>query len=130
MTNNNETESNYYKTDSLGLTSYLEINGLKYIGLLDEENKVRDLDKDTVDDGDEEDEKEDGDQKDISDSFDESNTKIEKDKNEYVVHIYGPGMNSKMVVKEKEDIDIVNAMLKKVKKRMEIEENNGTYDSQ
>lgn len=44
--------------------------------------------------------------------------KIERNPNEFVVHIIGPGMDSEIVVKEEEDMLIVEAMLKKVKKKL------------
>jgi DNA-directed RNA polymerase beta' subunit len=36
----------------------------------------------------------------------------------YVVHIYGPGMNSKITISEEEDLIILDAMISKLKKRM------------
>lgn len=36
----------------------------------------------------------------------------------YVVHIYGPGMNSKLSISEEEDLIILDAMISKLKKRM------------
>jgi len=36
----------------------------------------------------------------------------------YVVHIYGPGMNSKLTISEDEDLLILDAMISKLKKRM------------
>lgn len=36
----------------------------------------------------------------------------------YVVHIYGPGMNSKLTIAEDEDLLILDAMISKLKKRM------------
>jgi hypothetical protein len=38
--------------------------------------------------------------------------------NSYVVHIYGPGMNSKLTISEEEDLAILDAMISKLKKRM------------
>jgi len=40
------------------------------------------------------------------------------DNNEFSVRIHGPGMNSTIVIREEEDLDIVEVMLKKVKKRL------------
>lgn len=37
----------------------------------------------------------------------------------FVVHIYGKGMNSKIEINETEDLDIVKAMINKVKKNLE-----------
>lgn len=45
--------------------------------------------------------------------------KIERNPNEFIVHIIGPGMDSEIVINEEDDLDIVNAMLKKVKKKLQ-----------
>lgn len=43
---------------------------------------------------------------------------LQKGTNEFIVHIIGPGMDSQLVIKEEEDLLIVNAMLQKVKKKL------------
>lgn len=43
------------------------------------------------------------------------------DGTEFIVHITGPGMNSKLILREEEDMEIVNAMLKKVQRRLSSE---------
>lgn len=45
--------------------------------------------------------------------------KINAKSDEYIVHISGPGINSQIVIREEDDLDIVNAMLKKVKKKLQ-----------
>lgn len=47
-----------------------------------------------------------------------ANDTLQKDSNEFIVHIKGPGMDSQLVIKEEEDLIIVNAMLQKVKKKL------------
>lgn len=42
----------------------------------------------------------------------------------YIVHISGPEMDSKIIINEKDDIEIVNVMLKKVVKKLEMNNNN------
>lgn len=41
----------------------------------------------------------------------------------YIVHIYGPGMNSKLTIDEEEDLIILDAMISKLKKRMKEQPN-------
>jgi len=54
-------------------------------------------------------------------SFDKSKTEhlpLNVAVDSYVVHIYGPGMNSKLSISEDEDLLILDAMISKLKKRM------------
>lgn len=48
----------------------------------------------------------------------QNRNRIEKDPSEFLVHITGPGIDSEIVIKEEEDLLIVEAMLKKVKKKL------------
>ena len=45
--------------------------------------------------------------------------RIEKETTDFIVHIMGPGIDSQIVIKEEEDLLIVDAMLKKVKKKLQ-----------
>ena len=45
--------------------------------------------------------------------------RVEKDSTDFIVHIMGPGIDSQIVIKEEEDLLIVDAMLKKVKKKLQ-----------
>jgi hypothetical protein len=44
--------------------------------------------------------------------------KIERNQNEYLIHIIGPGMDSEITVKEEDDLLIVNAIIQKIKKKL------------
>lgn len=44
---------------------------------------------------------------------------VEREPTDFIVHIIGPGIDSQIVIKEEEDLLIVDAMLKKVKKKLE-----------
>lgn len=59
-----------------------------------------------------------------SDTFPQAPRPITNHYEEFSVRIYGPGMDSTIVVKEAEDLIIVQAMLKKVEKRIKEFENN------
>lgn len=48
----------------------------------------------------------------------QNRNRIEKDPSEFLIHITGPGIDSEIVIKEEEDLLIVEAMLKKVKKKL------------
>ena len=41
-----------------------------------------------------------------------------KEEKEFSVKIQGPGINSTLVIREEEDLDIVEVMLKKVRKKL------------
>lgn len=62
---------------------------------------------------------------DDSDGNEELNPEIEKpesiDSDEFSVRITGPGMNSTIIIREEEDLDIVEVMLKKVRKKLELQ---------
>lgn len=45
--------------------------------------------------------------------------RVEKETTDFIVHIMGPGIDSQIVIKEEEDLLIVDAMLKKVKKKLQ-----------
>jgi hypothetical protein len=48
----------------------------------------------------------------------QNRNRIEKQPNEFLIHVSGPGIDSEIVIKEQEDLLIVEAMLKKVKKKL------------
>lgn len=101
--------------------------GAKFVGLLDETNTLSTQDFSKDNDSVLEESLEDGDElNSIQDDQEQprmQNTSIPSNqiinyKNEFMVHISGPGMDSKLVIKEEEDLFIVEAMLKKVKSKL------------
>jgi len=46
-----------------------------------------------------------------------------QDSNEFSFHIVGPGINTKITISEEEDFDILNAVIRKIKKRFSFTEN-------
>lgn len=114
------------------------IDGMKHLGLLDENNFLSNkLDQETDQDYEEfEEENESAVSTKLNYKNDYSQDKptaqilhienrndttnlVEREPTDFIVHIIGPGMDSQIVIKEEEDLLIVDAMLKKVKKKLE-----------
>jgi len=112
------------------------IDGLQYLNLLDGNNKLLDNTIEEV----EEDYAEIEEEKDLPvrteysspylpekptaqilhiENKNNSANRVEKETTDYIVHIMGPGIDSQIVIKEEEDLLIVDAMLKKVKKKLQ-----------
>jgi len=102
------------------------IEGLKQVKLLDSDNNVIELQNKNVD------EEQSTNVEVISanapESYNEnknSNTSMMEiqDSNEFSFHIVGPGINTKITISEEEDFDILNAVIRKIKKRFSFTEN-------
>ena len=85
------------------------IEGAKQVELLKEDNKIKKMEIEESEETEEPDKIEPELQKEITSQ-------------NFAVHIMGPGMNSRIELKDKDDIEIVDAMLNKVKKKLEKKE--------
>ena len=100
------------------------IDGAKATKLLNSENEFNDIrtDEQQSADGEDETEAEVEAENDDRSRESESNTKAPdvplKEEKEFSVKIQGPGINSTLVIREEEDLDIVEVMLKKVRKKL------------
>jgi hypothetical protein len=101
--------------------------GAKFVGLLDETNTLssgaisEDTDQSSIETT--EDNSPESSNQDILPTTLEQNIQLgsvnlASEENQFIVHISGPGMDSKLVIKEEEDLFIVEAMLKKVKSKL------------
>jgi hypothetical protein len=99
------------------------IEGLKQINLLDSDNNVRLIeDNKTSNDQPQFPEKEDqvsGQQAQSEQVYTPASEN--QNPNEFSFHIIGPGINTKITIAEEEDFDILNAVIKKVRKRFNSE---------
>lgn len=101
------------------------IEGAKYCELLID-NKLVDTNNNEVSINDNEDETEEEFVETVNSNSNKSQPELQKNETlqlsasaeTYVVHIYGPGMNSKLSISEEEDLIILDAMISKLKKRM------------
>jgi hypothetical protein len=101
------------------------IEGLKQVKLLDGENNVLDINHKTP-----EEQVSNAELVTLSPSPDlykgqknSNDTTFEiQDSNEYSFHIVGPGMNTKITLLEEEDFDILNAVIRKIKKKFNFSE--------
>jgi len=85
------------------------IDGAKFVGILKPDDNFNEIEKI----------EEIGNNKGIAAELQGNLQNNSRETNNFVVSIVGPGMNHKIEIKEKEDIDILNAILKKVIKRFD-----------
>ncbi len=113
------------------------VSGLKYLNLLDDNNNLTNTNEDETEEEFTEIEDDISDTLPVNTNFtnpyntekptaqilhienkNDNTSRIEKEPTDFIVHIIGPGMDSQIVIKEEEDLLIVDAMLKKVKKKL------------
>jgi hypothetical protein len=104
------------------------IDGLKQVKLLDSDNNVIDIQKGT------EDERSsttvevvpsNNSNESYSENRSSNSSVLEmQDSNEFSFHIVGPGINSKITIIEEEDFDILNAVIRKIRKKFNFVDNS------
>ena len=107
-----QTVSNYFITGAKSINLMDSANLLKKVPGKDSSADLRSADSIKSDDGK------------VSSNPQEQNsfltrTKLTEEKGEFVVHFAGPGMDSQIVVKEPEDLEIVEVILKKIKRKLD-----------
>jgi len=97
------------------------IDGSKMVGLLDTQNRLRSVNLTTESEevsivSSEELQK----PSETSNSFNENSHLISlSDLDEYIFHITGPGLNSRIAIREEEDFIILEAMIRKIKRKFD-----------